>query len=158
MGPRLARTCEEQTDGLGAPELLRVGVGIGKRKRRNREVDLARVAEYLAARRQDVHARGEGQDALRNVSTCLSDVFAVVEYEQELLPAQMPYEGLFQGGVGRLLAHAECGCKPAWDEGCLGDGREVAEPRPVGEDGERLPCRLEGEPGLAGPADTRQGH
>lgn len=144
--PRTSSPVAEQLDGL-----------VSQGERRDLPTHLACHQEGFAARREDRHAGGGGQQVGDQFGTGLEEMLAVVQHEEHPTVADEMLQRI-DGRATRLVGQAQRASDRDRHHGGMGDRGQVGIPDTVGITRRQFTRDLNCQTCLAGPAGTRQSH
>ncbi len=149
-GPDRARPLHEQGHGIGGHPAV-------QGERRDRHHRLTGHPQVLARRRQDPRRLGAGEDLPDRRSGRRQEVLAVVDHDQQPTSGDRVRDGVDDGGVALRCDPEGVGDRVGYGVG-LADRCELDQPHAVREPVIDLGGGRQGQPRLADPADTAQGH
>jgi hypothetical protein len=130
---------------------------IGERQRWHPPGHLACDTDLLTAGGENREARAAAQQFDNELAARAEQVLAVIEQQQHQPVGEEAQQRLHRGAA-RLIGQAECSRDGDRDDGRIRDRREVDVPDTVVEFAARFCRDFDGEPRLAGPARTGEGH
>ena len=153
--PVLARPIDEQLHCVRARNRRRIGLRVGQRQHAQRIDALGADAQWLPAGGDDAHVGRFAQQGVHQVGAGAQHVLAVVEDQQQLLPAQVVAQGLLQR-LARGFLDAEHLRQRAAHQRRIEQRGEVDEPDAVPKGIEHFGGSLQCQPRLADAAGSRQ--